>query len=81
VRLVLDGGRITDASLVLGAVAPVPMPRPAAAKLLIGQAPSDKLFQRVAEAAYQGAAPLAHNAYKLTVGKAVVREALERASS
>jgi xanthine dehydrogenase YagS FAD-binding subunit len=81
VRLVLDGGRITDASLVLGAVAPVPMPRPAAAKLLIGQQPSDKLFQRVAEAAFQGAAPLAHNAYKLTVGKAVVREALERASS
>lgn len=80
VRVVLDGGVITAASLVLGAVAPVPLPRPAAAKLLVGQKPSPQLFQRVAEAAYAGATPLAHNAYKLPIGKAVVREALEAAT-
>ena len=80
VRLVLDGGTITAADLVLGAVAPVPLPRPAAAKMLVGQKPSSQLFQKVAEAAYAGASPLAHNAYKLPVGKAIVREALEQAT-
>ncbi len=80
VRVVLDGGTITTADLVLGAVAPVPLPRPAAAKLLVGQRPSATLFAKVAETAFAGAAPLAHNAYKLTVGKAIVREALEQAT-
>jgi xanthine dehydrogenase YagS FAD-binding subunit len=77
---VLDGGVITAANLVLGAVSPVPRPRPDAAKMLVGQKPSAELFVKVAEAAYAGAAPLAHNAYKLTVGKAIVRDALEQAA-
>ena len=34
----------------------------------------------IAEAAFQGAAPLAHNAFKLPIGKAVVRAALEEAT-
>lgn len=80
VRLVLDAGVITAANLVLGAVAPVPRPRPDAAKLLVGQKPSAELFVKVAEAAYAGATPLTQNAYKLTVGKAIVREALEQAA-
>lgn len=80
VRLVLDGGTITAANLVLGAVAPVPLPRPDAARLLVGEKPSAELFQKVAEAAFAGAKPLAHNDYKLVVGKAIVREALEQAT-
>lgn len=80
VRLVLDGGVITQADLVLGAVAPVPMPKPKAAQLLVGKKPSPELFQKVAAAAYAGATPLAHNTYKLTVGPAIVRDALERAT-
>jgi xanthine dehydrogenase YagS FAD-binding subunit len=78
IKIVLADGKITAAELVLGAVAPLPMPRPNAAKLLVGQAPSATLFQKVAEAAFAGAAPLAHNAYKLTVGKAIVRDVLEQ---
>src|SRR5690606_15122263 len=80
VRVVMDGTIIREADLVLGAVAPVPMPRPQAARMLIGKEPSTKLFQRVAEMAFQGAAPLAHNAFKLPIGKAVVRDALEQAT-
>jgi len=80
VRLTLDGGTITAADLVLGAVAPNPLPRPQAARMLVGRQPSKKLFQRVAEAAFAGAAPLAHNAFKLPIGKAVVRAALEEAT-
>ena len=80
VRLVMDGDTITAADLVLGAVAPVPLPRPNAAKLLVGQKASEQLFQKVADAAFAGANPLAHNAYKLTVGKAIVRDALSHAT-
>lgn len=80
VRVVLDGGKITAASVVLGAVAPVPLPRPKAAALLIGQAPAPALFAKVAEAAYAGASPLAHNAYKLQIGKAIVCDALAAAT-
>lgn len=80
VRVVMDGGKITAATLVLGAVAPVPVPKPKAAALLVGQAPSTALFQKVAEAAFQGATPLAHNDYKLTVGKGIVRAALDEAT-
>ncbi len=79
VRVVLDDGTIRAAAVVLGAVAPVPLPRPAA-RLLLGQKPNPALFQKVADAAFTGASPLAHNGYKVTVGKAVVREALERAT-
>jgi xanthine dehydrogenase YagS FAD-binding subunit len=80
VRVVLDGGKITAADVVLGAGAPVPLPRPKAAALLVGQAPSATLFQKVAEAAFAGASPLAHNAYKLQIGKAIVRDALAAAT-
>ena len=80
VRIVMDGATIKDAEIVLGAVAPVPMPRPQAARILVGKKPSTKLFQRAAEMAFQGAAPLAHNAFKLPIGKAVVRDALEQAT-
>lgn len=80
VRVVMDGGTIRAANLVLGAVAPNPLPRPKAAAMLVGQTPSTQLFQKAAEAAYAGASPLAHNDYKLTIGKAIVREALEEAT-
>ncbi|MBL8723877.1 MAG: FAD binding domain-containing protein [Planctomycetes bacterium] len=79
VRVVLAGGTITAADLVLGAVAPVPLPRPEAAKALLGKAPSDELFRKVAAMAFAGATPLGHNTYKLTVGPAIVREALHEA--
>jgi|KBSSwiStaDraftv2_1062776.scaffolds.fasta_scaffold300943_2 xanthine dehydrogenase YagS FAD-binding subunit len=75
-RVVLDGGVIKEATLVLGAVAPVPMPRPDAAKMLVGQQPSDELFVRVAQRAFADARPLSGNAWKVQIGKAIVREVL-----
>lgn len=80
VRLVLDDGTIKSADLVLGAVAPVPLPRPRAARLLVGQKPSPALFQKVGAAAFADATALGHNQYKLTVGPAIVHDALERAT-
>lgn len=72
----MDGKVIRDARIVLGAVAPVPLPCPEAAQLLVGKEPSDALFVAVADAAYADAAPLAQNQYKVPTGKAVLREAL-----
>lgn len=80
VRVVVDGSVMKDATICLGGVAPVPLLRPDAAKLLVGQKPADELFQRVADAAYQGAVPLSQNAYKLQVGRATLREALHHAT-
>lgn len=80
VRLVLDGGRITEAAIVLGAVAPVPWPRPQAAAMLVGKAPSAELFEQVAKAAFADAQALEHNAYKIPIGQGVLRSALHEAA-
>jgi xanthine dehydrogenase YagS FAD-binding subunit len=79
VRVVLDAGRIAAAEIVLGAVAPNPLPRPQAAAALVGQEPKPALFAKAAALAFAGASPLAHNDYKLAVGRAIVVQALEEA--
>ncbi len=80
VGLTFDGGKITDARIVLGSVAPTPFVAADAAKLLIGKTPSRETFAACAEAAFAAARPLSQNAYKVTVGKAVLVEALFAAS-
>ncbi|GAB4149767.1 MAG: xanthine dehydrogenase family protein subunit M [Planctomycetota bacterium] len=80
VRLVIRGGAIESAAIVLGAVAPVPWPIPEAGAMLKGQRPSAELFERVAQAAFEGASALEHNAYKIAVGKGVLRAALHEAA-
>jgi CO/xanthine dehydrogenase FAD-binding subunit len=46
--LTVQNGTITNARLVLGAVAPVPLRVPPAEEALLGQTPTEELFQRVA---------------------------------
>lgn len=77
--LLIEGGRIAHARLVLGGVAPIPW-RVDAAQRLIGQEPDDDLFAQVADAALAEAQPLALNAYKLPLAKALIRRALAAAS-
>ena len=57
-RIVLSEGIITDARVVLGAVAPVPLPAVACADLLAGRPPAEDLFQQAAEAAMAEARPI-----------------------
>ncbi|MBI3967590.1 MAG: FAD binding domain-containing protein [Chloroflexi bacterium] len=71
------GGRIEDARLVLGGVAPIPWRVQAAERELVGAKPSTDLFGRAAEVALKDAQPLRHNAYKLSLTKALIRRALE----
>ena len=57
-RLVVEDGMIGDARVVLGAVAPIPLPAVGCAGELIGQEPSEDLFRKAAAVAASEARPL-----------------------
>jgi xanthine dehydrogenase YagS FAD-binding subunit len=78
--LELDGGTIRQSRVVLGSVAHKPWRSREAEAVLSGQPASEESFRRAAEAALGGAKPLAHNAYKVELGKRAVVRALMRAS-
>jgi xanthine dehydrogenase YagS FAD-binding subunit len=74
------GGRLRHVRLALGGVAPVPLRVPAVEALLEGQAPGAARAAEAARAAFADAKPLAHNAYKLDLGRALVARAVEQAA-
>jgi xanthine dehydrogenase YagS FAD-binding subunit len=76
----LDGDRIKQARVVLGSVAHKPWRSQEAEAALTGRPASEESFRRAGEAALAGAKPLAHNAYKVELGKRAVVRALMRAS-
>ena len=78
--LELDGGRVKQARVVLGGVAHKPWRSPEAEAALDGRPASEESFRQAAEAALKDAKPLAHNAYKVELGKRAVVRALMRAS-
>ncbi|HKI04122.1 MAG TPA: xanthine dehydrogenase family protein subunit M [Thermoanaerobaculia bacterium] len=78
--LELDGGTIRQARVVLGSVAHKPWRSREAEAALAGKPASEESFQRAAEAALADAKPLAHNTYKVELGKRAVVRALLRAS-
>jgi xanthine dehydrogenase YagS FAD-binding subunit len=78
--LELDGGTIRQSRVVLGGVAHKPWRSREAEAVLSGAPVSEESFQRAAEAAFREAKPLAHNAYKVELGKRAVVRALMRAS-
>jgi xanthine dehydrogenase YagS FAD-binding subunit len=78
--LELDGGNVRAARVVLGGVAHKPWRSAEAEAALSGRPASEESFRRAAEAALAGAKPLAHNAYKVELGKRAVVRALARAA-
>jgi xanthine dehydrogenase YagS FAD-binding subunit len=78
--LELDGGAIKQARVVLGGVAHKPWRSREAEAALAGKPASEESFRRAAEVALRDAKPLAHNAYKVELGKRAVVRALMRAS-
>jgi xanthine dehydrogenase YagS FAD-binding subunit len=80
VALELEGGTIRQARVVLGSVAHKPWRSPEAEAALSGRPASEGNFQQAAEAALKDARPLAHNAYKVELGKRALVRALMRAS-
>jgi xanthine dehydrogenase YagS FAD-binding subunit len=73
-------GRVADARIVLGAVAPKPWRVPKAEAALKGQPANEASFAKAAEIALEGAAPLAKNEYKVPLTKTLVRRALAQAA-
>jgi xanthine dehydrogenase YagS FAD-binding subunit len=78
--LELNGSTIRQARVVLGGVAHKPWRSMEAEAALSGRPASEESFRRAAEAALKDARPLAHNAYKVELGKRAIVRALMRAS-
>lgn len=80
-QLTLGGDTVTHARLVLGGVANVPWRVTAAEALLEGQPLTPSLATQAAELAIQGASPLAHNRYKVSLARELARRALLMAAN
>lgn len=76
----MDGDRISQARIVMGSVAHKPWRSQEAEAALSGRPASEENFRRASEAALAGAKPLAHNAYKVELGKRAIVRALMRAA-
>jgi len=74
-----QGGTIRQARVVLGGVAHKPWRSREAEAALAGQPAAEASFRRAADLALAGARPLAHNGYKVELGKRAVVRALMRA--
>ncbi len=71
-------GKITNAHVVLGGVAPVPLQRPEAERYLIGKPATEKTAEEAAEVALADATPFERNAYKVNIAKSLVKESVLR---
>lgn len=76
VALTWNGGRVEQASIVMGHVAPVPWAADRAAAGLKGKELNSETAGEAAEAAVEGARPLSRNRYKVRLAKTAVRRAL-----
>jgi xanthine dehydrogenase YagS FAD-binding subunit len=71
--LEMDREICRSARIVLGGVAPMPWRVPEAERLLAGQRINAELAAKAADAALEGAHPLAKNGYKVPLARAVVQ--------
>ena len=78
--LELDGKMIKDVRLAMGGVAHKPWRAHQAEKALIGKEATEHNFATAAEAEMKAARPLAHNGYKVELGKRAIVRALLRAN-
>lgn len=79
--LQIEGGKIAAARLALGAVAAKPWRVKAAEDLLVGQAPTDEVFARAADALLEGAKPSGENGYKIELARRAVLRALQMSAA
>lgn len=74
----VQDGVLSEARVVLGAVAPIPYQREEANALLNGQRLTPELAARVADQLLEEAEPFADNGYKVPMAKALVQRTLMR---
>lgn len=71
-----EAGKVSDARIVLGAVAPVPYRALAAEDVLKGKAISESTAEMAATAAVKDAVPLRDNKYKVQIARTLVKRAV-----
>jgi len=76
VAIKMKGAAIGSARIVLGHVAPTPWEATAAGVWLAGKTITAETAEAAGKAAVDGARPLSHNAYKVTLAKTAVKRAL-----
>jgi xanthine dehydrogenase YagS FAD-binding subunit len=76
VNLVIGDGRVGQATIVIGGVAPIPFRATQAEQAMIGKPITPETATAVAAAAIAGAKPLSGNLYKLALTKTVVKRAI-----
>jgi len=81
VALDLDGDRVRAARIALGGVATQPWRARQAEALLAGRPLDEAMAQQAADAAFRGASPREHNAFKLALGKQTLIRALHQAAA
>jgi xanthine dehydrogenase YagS FAD-binding subunit len=72
----MEGEKILDARLAVGAAAPTPLRLEAAEAVLRAQTVSEEVAQRAGEIAVRGARALRHNQYKVPLMRNLVRRAV-----
>jgi xanthine dehydrogenase YagS FAD-binding subunit len=77
----IDGGRIRQARIALGGVAPRPWRVREAEAVLVDAVPGDEAFQHAAEIALAGARPSGDNAFKIELAKRIVARTLALAAA
>lgn len=74
----MQGGKIADARLVLGGVAPIPWRCESTERLLVGRAIDAATCAAAGEEALEGAQPLKYNGYKVPLTKGLITRALQK---
>jgi len=76
VAIHMNGATVRSAKIVLGHVAPTPWEATAAGESLAGKTITVETAEAAGKAAVEGARPLSHNAYKVTLARTAVKRAL-----
>jgi xanthine dehydrogenase YagS FAD-binding subunit len=79
VALKMNGGKISEAKVVLGHVAPTPYAATAADQFLAGKSIDEKTAEDAGRQAVESAKPLSQNAYKVRLAQVAVKRALLQA--
>src|SRR5262245_39895999 len=78
--LVIDGGIVREARIVMGHVAPTPWLSDEAAAAIVGRAVNTETAEAAGAAAVASATPLSNNGYKVQLAQVAVKRAILRAA-
>lgn len=77
----MKDGRIADAQLALGGVAPKPWRDNDAERILTGEQPGDAVFAAAADKLLEGAQDYGHNGFKINLARRAIVRALKQAAA